>query len=126
MLQSGRLSARADLAAPRIALCTYGAASIGRMAQKHCLLGLGMAREFDLDAAIGHSQSSIARARLFGRGATGANAEPGLHRLFILFGAASLAYGDVLGLGVLFAYRALIRGFRNDNLRRSARPSTRN
>jgi putative peptide zinc metalloprotease protein len=37
-----------------------------------------------------------------------ANAEPRLHRLFILFGAASLAYGVVLGLGVLFAYRALI------------------
>jgi putative peptide zinc metalloprotease protein len=37
-----------------------------------------------------------------------ANAEPRLHHLFIMFGAASLAYGVVLGLGVLFAYRALI------------------
>jgi putative peptide zinc metalloprotease protein len=37
-----------------------------------------------------------------------ANAQPRLHRLFILFGAASLAYGVVLGFGMLFAYRALI------------------
>jgi hypothetical protein len=55
MLQSGRLSARADLGAPRSALCTYGAASIGRTAQKHGLLGLGMAREFDLDAVLDHA-----------------------------------------------------------------------
>jgi putative peptide zinc metalloprotease protein len=37
--------------------------------------------------------------------------EPRLRRIFVLFGAASLAYGMAMGIGVLFAYGACIADF---------------